>query len=443
MSRRVLILGFGVTGSAVAAALTARGDAPVVIDDSPSEAVRLAAVDRAIDLVEAPDAEHLAELMAEADLFAPSPGIPDSHPAFELASRRGVPVISEFDLAQGWDDRPLAAITGTDGKTTVTILVTAMLEMSGVSAVAVGNTETPLVAALDDPGHDVFVVEASSFRLGHTASFKPTVATWLNFGPDHLDVHDSLASYEEAKARIWSDLGPESVAIGNSGDPVVARHLKALPADGPQVVWFGAVEGDYRVVDDVLMADGEELLGVDDLPRRLPHDVENALAAAATALNCGGTLEGVRSALVSFQGLPHRLEFVGERAGVRYFDDSKATAPHATLAAVSGFESVVLIAGGQNKGLDLAPLASLAPRLRGVVAIGAAAREVESVFESTATVTRASDMATAVSDAAAMAEPGDAVLLSPGCASFDWYGSYGERGDDFVCQVRKLMGEER
>jgi UDP-N-acetylmuramoylalanine--D-glutamate ligase len=443
LSRTVLILGFGVTGRAVATALAARGDAPVVMDDRPTEDVRRAAADLGIDLVEAPDEERLAQLMSRADLFAPSPGVPDSHPAFGSASQHGIRVVSEFDLAQEWDSRPLAAITGTDGKTTVTVLVTQMLKMSGVNAVAVGNTETPLVAVLDDPDYDVFVVEASSFRLGHTDTFRPMVATWLNYGPDHLDVHASLDSYEGAKARIWSDLGPDSVAIGNSGDPTVARNLKALPADGPRVVWFGTADGDYYLNEDVLIADGVELIGVDDLRRQLPHDIDNALAAAATALNCGATLDGVRSALRAFEGLPHRLEFVGERAGVRYFDDSKATAPHATLAAVAGFESVVLIAGGQNKGLDLEPLAALAPALRGVVAIGAAAPEIQAVFARGPSVRTASDMAAAVREATAMAQEGDAVLLSPGCASFDWYGSYGERGDDFASQVRKLLGEDR
>jgi UDP-N-acetylmuramoylalanine--D-glutamate ligase len=179
-----------------------------------------------------------------------------------------------------------------------------------------------------------------------------------------------------------------------------------------------------------------EVLAVADLPRALPHDIANGLAATATAQGGGATLEGARSALTSFSGLPHRVTPVGEAEGVSWFDDSKATAPHATVAAVSSFDSVVLIAGGRNKGLDLGELAGLAPRLRAVVAIGDAAHEVAEVFDGLVPVVTAESMAEAVASARHAARPGDAVLLSPGCASFDWYGSYAERGDDFVRAVR-------
>lgn len=435
-------MGFGVTGQAVARALMARDDVPLVVDDRPGPDVLEAAAGMDVELVAGPDLATLERLVARAELIVPSPGVPDAHPVFGLGSESAVPVISEFDLAREWDTRPIAAVTGTDGKTTVTMLVTDMLLESGQNAVAAGNTDTPLVAAIEDPLVDVFVVEASSFRLGHTRSFTPAVATWLNFGPDHLDVHASLENYESAKSRIWDDLDADSVAVGNVGDPVVERHLRLIPEDGPRVLTFGLGGADYQVVDGLLVAEGQELLEVADLWRQLPHDIENGLAAAATALNCGAGLAAVRSVLANFDGLPHRLQFVGEAHGVRYFDDSKATAPHATLAAVSGFESVVLIAGGQNKGLDLTPLASIAPRLRGVVAIGAAASEVADVFEGRSPVRVASDMAEAVSEASAMAREGDSVLLSPGCASFDWYSSYGQRGADFACKVQRLMGEE-
>jgi len=185
---------------------------------------------------------------------------------------------------------------------------------------------------------------------------------------------------------------------------------------------------------------GRGLLAVDELPRSLPFDVANALAAVATALAAGATLEGCRAGLRQFPGLPHRVELIAERHGVRWYDDSKSTTPASVLAAVGGFGSVVLIAGGRNKGLDLGVLAQTAPPVRRVVAIGDAAGEVEAAFSGRVPVARAGDMAAAVSAAASVVRPDDVVLLSPGCASFDWYRSYAERGEEFTSLVVALVG---
>ncbi len=435
--RRVLVVGFAVTNQAVAAALLARRVDVVAVDDRPADSARAAASALGLDLVAAPGRAELARLVAAADMLVPTPGLAERHRAFELARRAGVPVRSELDLARSWDDRPVLAVTGTNGKTTVTMLITSMIDASGRRAAAVGNTELPLVAAIDDPGTDVFVVEASSFRLAHTERFTPVVATWLNFAPDHQDAHDSLASYERAKARIWADQDPGALAVGNVEDPVVAAHLAGAPA---RRVTFGLGEGDYHLAGDRLCApSGVELASCPELWRSFPHDVANSLAAAATALGGGATLDGARRALVDFSGLPHRVSLVGEASGVRWYDDSKATTPHAALAALGGFDSVVLVAGGRNKGLDLGTLAAGAPRVRAVVAIGEAAGEVAAAFDGIRPVRVAASMADAVEQAAAAARSGDAVLLSPGCASFDWYGSYGERGDDFARLVRARL----
>jgi len=446
-----LVVGFGITGAAVAEALVRRGEAVVVVDDRPGDDAVARATELGVELVAAPDRATLGRLVAGASEVLPAPGLPARHPVFEIAAAEGTPVASEFDLAARWDDRPLLAITGTDGKTTVTMLTCAMLEASGLAAQAVGNTPVPLVAAIDDPTIDVFVVEASSFRLDHSRHFAPAVATWLNFAPDHLDNHRSLAEYEAAKARIWRDQRPDDVAIGNLDDPVVARHLASAPARkvgfglGTTAGGHGAAGRQlvgYRVADGALVDPGGETLArVGELQRSFPHDLSNGLAAAATALAGGATREGVRAALLAFSGLPHRVTLVGEAGGVPFYDDSKATTPHAVLAAVEGFESVVLICGGRNKGLDLSPLAEVAPRARAVVAIGDATADVAAVFGPTGVPVRAAEsMDDAVRLAAGAARPGDAVLLSPGCASFDWYGSYGERGDDFARAVQAHIG---
>jgi UDP-N-acetylmuramoylalanine--D-glutamate ligase len=453
--RPTLVVGLGVTGMAVARALLQRNERVIAVDDRPSEVARALARELDVHLVTAPDQDRLLALVESAGTVVPAPGLPARHPLFAAARKAGTPVISEFDLAAQWDDRPVLAITGTDGKTTVTTLVRDMLEASGRAAAAVGNTDVPLVEAIGDPTIDVFVVEASSFRLEHSRHFAPTVGTWLNFAPDHLDNHRSLEEYRAAKARIWRDQSPEQIAIGNADDPVVAEELARAPG---RKVRFGtgrgAMGGDstgrdgrasrsYGVADgELITAEDTVICRVEELPRALPHDLLNGLAAAATAHHGGATLKGLRSGLLGFRGLPHTLALVGEADAVRYYDDSKATTPHAAAAAIAGFDSVVLICGGRNKGLDLRPLASELDRIRAVVAMGEAAGTVEEIFAGKRPVQVAGSMDEAVTAARGLAHPHDAVLLSPGCASFDWYGSYRDRGDDFRRALRDYVGIE-
>jgi UDP-N-acetylmuramoylalanine--D-glutamate ligase len=434
-----LVLGLGVTGSAVLRALLAHGETAVAVDDRPTDAGRRLADELGVELVEAPEEVVLAAIVRRVGAVVPSPGVPDHHPLFALAAAAGVPVLSELDLAGRWDDRPLVAITGTDGKTTVTELTRAMLEASGRVAAAVGNTEVPLVAALDDPATEVFVVEASSFRLFHSARFAPSVGTWLNVAPDHLDSHADFDTYVAAKARLWADQDPDQVAIGNADDPIVAAHLAVAPA---RHVTFGlTTDADHHLDGDrLVLAGGGTIARSGELRRAFPHDIANALAAAASALHGGATEAGARAALLAFPGLPHRVTLVGEAGGVRWYDDSKATAPHATRAALRAFPSVVLIAGGRNKGLDLRELADEREHVTAVVAIGEAGPQVAEAFDGIRPVRVADSMDAAVAEAASLATRGDVVLLSPACASFDWYRSYAERGDDFTRAVHDLLG---
>jgi UDP-N-acetylmuramoylalanine--D-glutamate ligase len=440
---RTLVYGFATTGRSVARALRKRGFDVLVADDHPSEDARRAAELNDMELVDSPSRARLAQILGTVDALVPSPGIPDVHPVFATAADAEVPVMSQLDLAREWDDRPLIAITGTDGKTTVTSLVAAMLRASGRNAAAAGNDARPLVEAIDDPDVEMFVVEASSFTLGHTQRFVPQVATWLNFSPDHLDVHRSLDAYERAKASVWRELASDGVAVANADDPVVMRNRNQTRR---AITYSTSIDADYRLADGELLGPhGEQIIEVNDLWRALPHDVSNALAATATAVAGGAGLDGVHETLRDFRGLPHRVEYVAEFAGVRWFDDSKATVPHATLAAVRGFDSVVLIAGGRNKGLDLTSLADAMPRVRAVVAIGEAAPDIVSVFQGRVPVERVgadrgpAGMDDAVEAAAALARAGDVVLLSPGCASFDWFGSYRERGDAFRTAIGRFF----
>lgn len=438
--RCALVVGLGITGQALVRALVARGSMVTATDDRASTEQQDLAHALGATWADPPSGSGWGPLVAAHDGVLPSPGIPERHPLFAAARAGGVPIRSELDLAAAWDGRPVALITGTNGKTTVTMLVTAMLEASGVAAFAAGNVEVPLVAAIDDPRPQVFVVEASSFRLTHASGHRPVVATWLNFAPDHLDVHLDLEGYRAAKARVWASHAHGGTAVANADDPVVAA---AAPA-GERTQTFGLVApADWHVADGRLRGPGGlDLVAVDELTRSLPHDRANALAAAATALAAGATVAGIRTALRTFEGLPHRVELVGEAGGVRWYDDSKATAPHATVAALSGFEGAVLIAGGRNKGLDLGELAAISDHLRAVVAIGEATDDVVAAFRGKVPVSTAGSMDDAVAAAAAMAEPGTAVLLSPGCASFDWYPSYAARGDDFQRAVRAHLEQQ-
>jgi len=438
-------MGMGRTGQAIARHLLVRGLSVAVVDDAPGEEARHAAAALGLLLVERPDAETLADMVVRSDLVVPSPGVPASHPVYRLARAVGVPIRGEIELAWSWSTLPLVAVTGTNGKTTVTSLVAEMLTASGVAAMAAGNIGLPLCDAIGNDDLKVIVAEVSSFQLAFAESFRPLVSVWLNLAPDHLDWHGDLGAYVAAKARIWAKQGPTDVAVVNADDPVVMAQAASAPA---RLVTFGLTA---RTVDFGVTAAGDEGQGgflrgpegpffeVSRLPRSLPHDVANALAASAAALAAGATFEGVRAALAGFAHLPHRLTLVAYAGGVRWYDDSKATNPHAAVAAVEGFDSVVLIAGGRNKGLDLSALSRVADRIRAVVAIGEAAPEVAAAFSGIRPVSTAGSMDEAVAAAAAAARTGDVVLLSPGCASFDWYRSYAQRGDDFARAVSALL----
>lgn len=433
---RALVLGLGVTGQAVVASLLRRGWEVEVSDDRPTEASRAEARRLGVEYHERPDATRLADRARAAELTVVSPGIPISHPIFSL---RDVEVVSEIELASRWTQVPLVAVTGTNGKTTVVTLVAEMLRESGLEALAVGNIGFTLVEALDRPA-DVLVTEVSSFQLQMTSTFHPAVAAWLNLAQDHLDWHPNMEHYALAKARIWANQTPADTTVVNAEDPAVTASARDHGhGTRARIVSFGLGTGDFTVAEGALRTPGGAVIALlEDLPRRLPHDVANGLAACAVASAAGASLEACSSVLRRFRGLPHRVSHVGEWGGISFYDDSKATTPASVLAALSGFDSVVLLAGGKNKGLDFGILRDAVGHVRAVVAMGAAAGEVEAAFAGVRPVRTASTMEEAVVAALEMARPGDAVLLSPGGASYDWYRSYVERGEDFVRAVKHL-----
>ena len=456
---RVLVVGLGVTGDAVVRHLlspSSRADATgggvtvTVVDDEPSAATAPYAegARRAgATVIERPVAALVEEHAHRCDLIVPSPGVNERHPAIRAARSAGVAVRSEVDLALERASMPVVAVTGTNGKTTVVTLVAAMLDASGIRVRAAGNIGHPLLDAVTEPV-DVVVAEVSSFQLElTTAAFHPRVAVLLNVAADHLDWHGSQERYVAAKARIGAHLADDDAFVFNADDPTVRALAEGVKARRIPFSLDPHRESGFRIGPDGLLGpDGVRLVDLADLAGRAPHDRENMLAAAAAGREVGATAGGIAAAVRSFGGLPHRMTVVGEWHGVRFVDDSKATNPHAAERAIrathapgTGDRRVVLIAGGRDKGLDLGGLAGTAPALRGVVAIGEAASAVAAAFAPTGIAVRdAGSMRDAVETAAGLAEPGDVVLLSPACASFDWYDSYAARGDDFAREVAQL-----
>lgn len=444
--RRVLIYGLGISGVALGDRLIHRGIEVMAADDSVTDRGTDAASRWGVELIVSPNDEAVAAAVAHVDWVCPAPGIPEHHRLIAAALAANVPILSEIDVAYVWEQqraggpRPMLAITGTDGKTTTTLMATAMVNASGRRAVAVGNTEVPLVAEIDGDA-DVFVVECSSFRLNWLRHFRAEAAVWLNLAEDHQNWHPSMAAYEAAKAKVWAQVGPRDACIGPVSDPVVGRNLARVSG---RRLTFGTSDGDYHVRDGVLVTPHGPLVNIAEMSRSLPHDVTNALAAAALVLEANVASPGdVAVALRAFRHPAHRIEPVGCWGGVQWFNDSKATTPHAARTAIRSFDRVVLLAGGRNKDLDLASLARERDRIVGVVALGEAAPIIASIFDGVCPVRVAAEsMADAVTAAHQLAEPGDVVLLSPACASFDWYpsGGYPARGDDFKRLVH-LMAE--
>jgi UDP-N-acetylmuramoylalanine--D-glutamate ligase len=453
---RALVLGLAATGEAVALALCKEGWDVVVTDDEPGgEAYRrrrerVVAAGAAVN--DAPGAEWYAAHAPATDLVVPSPLVKETHPAIVAAGAAGVPVRSEIDLAAERAEAPIVAVTGTNGKTTVTSLTTAMLNASGRRAVAAGNIGRTLLEAAEDDV-DVLVAEVSSFQLAFTETFRPRVAVLLALAEDHLDWHGNFDNYVAAKTRVFAYQRDDDLLVFDGDDPIARRAAAAGRGRRVAVTTTAPSDRGVPVIDDTAAyhiadrelrtPDGHTFATLDGMSRALPHDRTNALASAAAALAVGATETGVRTALAAYQTMPHRVALVGEHGEVQYVDDSKATNPHATVHAVAAFESVVLLAGGRNKGLDLSVLARDPEHVRAVVAFGEAAPEVQAAFAGVRPVVVASSMHDAVEQAAALTRPGDVVLLSPACASFDAYPNYSARGDDFATEVRALIARRK
>jgi UDP-N-acetylmuramoylalanine--D-glutamate ligase len=377
----------------------------------------------------------------DADIAIVSPGIPPTTPVVKALVSQGVELWSEVELAARLARCDFLAVTGTNGKTTTTSLLAAMLHEGGVASMAAGNIGLPLVDAVTSvPEGGAIAVEVSSFQLANTTSFAPKVAVLLNIAEDHTDWHGSVEAYTAAKARIIQNQTADDVFVVNAED---ARAMDVARRAPGRVLPFSALsipesEASIGISEGTVRWRGEKVFGLESVSLRGQGGLEDAIAAAGAALEYGVEARAVKRAVESFRALAHRFQLVAEIGGVSYIDDSKATNPHATLAAVRGMSQVVLIAGGRSKGIDLSPLADTAPPVVAVVALGEAADDVEEVFSGRAPVRRAASMSEAVRVASEESSAGGSVLLSPGCASLDMYESYAARGDAFARAVQDL-----
>lgn len=427
---RTLVVGAGVSGRAAAALAAELGDEVLVFDRSREAVADLAS------LYPTATGGWSADLLSRAERVVVSPGVPEHAPEVRDALVEGIPVISEVELAASVADAPIVAVTGTNGKTTVTGLITEMLIAAGHKAVATGNIGTAFAEVAGGPW-EVFVVEVSSFQLRFTSRFHPRVAVLLNIAEDHLDWHGTLQAYSAAKSKIFQNQDANDLLIYDVDDPGARAAVAGAPSQLLPVSGIRRPEGGSGPVGDKLVTPAGALpLGkVSD-----PSFIVDLAAAAAAAGWFETGPEPLAAVVSAFEPGPHRRTRVGSWGGVDWIDDSKATNPHAALAAVAAYPSVVLIAGGRNKGLDLSPLVH-APTVKHVVAIGEASESLIAAG-GPERVSDAGSMAAAVAVASSLAKAGDTVLLAPGCASFDMFRSYAARGDAFTEAARALHQQE-
>jgi UDP-N-acetylmuramoylalanine--D-glutamate ligase len=437
--RRVLVLGLGDTGLSVARWVEGRGGRVRVADTraSPPAGAGFAG--------ELHTGAFKESLLDGVDRLCVSPGLSLDEPIVRKAIDRSIPILGDIELF-AWHVRAntaskVIAITGTNGKTTVTSLTGHLLRTAGVDCEVAGNIGPAALAALSKrsaPGIDpkVWVLELSSYQLETTWSLAPDAAAMLNLTEDHLDRYSGLAQYGAAKARIFQGDGVQVLNRDDVRSMAMARPDGARMSfglDAPRNAW------DLGVAHEALVHGETPILPVDELPIHGSHNVANALAACALARSMGVSVQALAQGLKTFKGLPHRLERVAERRGVQWYDDSKGTNVGATVAALTGLNrKTILIAGGEGKGQDFSPLAAPVARLaRKVLLIGRDAPLIEKALAGLPSE-RCPSLEQAVERAAALAQPGDAVLLSPACASFDMFRDYRHRGEVFAAAVKRL-----
>ena len=434
---RALVLGLGRTGVSVARYLQRKG-VDVRVADTRATPPGVEKLRADVPAAELRTGEFQPSLLDDVTQVVISPGLSLQQPVVREALDRGLPVVGDIGLFARAAAAPVAAITGTNGKSTVTTLVAELAAAGGRRTLAGGNLGEPALDLLEQPRPDLYVLELSSFQLETTHSLRTATSTVLNLTPDHMDRYASMDEYGAAKARIFDGC---DVAVINADDP----YVRAMPRPGQAVVSFSLAsrDADYtleQAPEPMIVRRGEPLLPLRSMRLQGLHNAANAMAALAMAEALDLPLAPALEALCAFGGLPHRSQWVADVRGVRFVNDSKGTNVGATLAAVQGMAGpLVVIAGGDGKNQDFSELrAAFRGKVRHVVLIGRDAAALAATLADVCTTERAVDMAAAVRAAHAAARAGDTVLLSPACASLDMFRDYTHRGDEFAAAVRSL-----
>ena len=442
--KRLLVIGLARTGVATALFCAARGAIVTAIDVRSAEGLTETAEKLRSAGVRVELGDDATDVLQGQELIVPSPGVAADGPLLQKARALGIKIWSEVELASHFLRGKLIGITGSNGKTTTTALIEHILHAAEFSTILAGNIGTPLIAHVAETGdRTITVAELSSFQLELIEHFAPNIAVWLNLTPDHLDRHKTMAAYGAAKARIFENQTSEDFAVLNADDGASAGYVPELP----QKFWFsrkqevrqGAFVREGKVV---FRRDGKDevILDVSEIPLPGAHNQENALAAVVATRLAGAQPLQVASGIRSFQGVEHRIEFVAQICGVRYYNDSKATNVDATRKALDSFPGrILVILGGKDKDSDYTQLReSLREKAILALLIGAAAEKIEKQVEGSVATRRAGTLEAAVDMAFHTAHSGDIVLLSPACASFDQFQSYEHRGRVFKELVHSL-----
>ena len=439
--KNILVVGLARSGVAAAEFLAARGAGVTVNDSKPESELKDAATLRAKG-IEVVGGAHPRALFEQSELIVVSPGVPLALEPFQLARAAGVPIIGEVELAARFLRGKLVGITGSNGKTTTTTLVGELLKDAGLPAQVGGNIGTALISLVETSADEgVTVVELSSFQLEAVEQLHVNVALLLNITPDHLDRYDSMADYAAAKANIFLNQTPDDVAVLNADNDWAMREGEKSAA---RRICFSRLReleaGIFLRGDQIISRDetGEQvLLTRADIQLPGDHNVENVMAALAAGLACGAACrslgDSMRQTVRNFKGVEHRLEFVAEINGVKFYNDSKATNVDAAIKCLEAFSGgVIVILGGKDKGGDYLPLAPLVrQRCEHVILIGAAADKIAAALDNTKPLHCAATMPDAVKLGLELGRPGDVVLLAPACASFDMFDNYEHRGRVF------------
>jgi UDP-N-acetylmuramoylalanine--D-glutamate ligase len=441
--KRVLVVGLARTGVAVSLFAAGYGATVTASDEKPEAALGETAARLRAAGVKLALGGHPGAAFSGQDLIVLSPGVPANLPPLALARAAGVPVWSEIELAWRFLRGKLVAITGSNGKTTTTSLVAHILKTAEIPTLVGGNIGAPLLSLVEtSTDSTVTVAEVSSFQLETIEAFRPEIGVLLNLTPDHLDRHASFEAYAAAKMRLFENQLDRDFAILNADDPEVTKRMPSRA----HIFWFSRkkrlAQGAFLLDDQIIFRhEGSETpVGRrGDIPLRGEHNVENVLAACAAAFLAGASPAAIAAGVKTFGGVEHRLEFVGEIGGVKFYNDSKATNVDAALKAIEAFAGpLIVILGGKDKGSPYTPLAD-ALRARGRVAllIGDAAEKIVRDLGDAVASAQAGTLGRAVEMASERAQPGDTVLLAPACSSFDQFENYEERGREF----KRLVGQ--